>query len=89
MARIKLSPEQVRQVSTQFKQASSTSDQLVRSLQQTVDGLAPDFEGMTRERFYSDFQTWKTSMTQFVELLNSIGQQLDAIATRFETADQG
>jgi len=28
-------------------------------------------------------------MNQFVELLNNIGQQLDAIAARFEAADQG
>jgi WXG100 family type VII secretion target len=88
MARIKVTPEQVRQVASQFKQASGDSQQMVNRLSQTVNGLQPDWEGMTKERFYQDFQQWSTSMRQFVELLNNIGQQLDAIAARFAQADQ-
>ena len=88
MVRIRVTPEQVRQVSGQFKQASNESQQLVSRLQQAVNGLQGEWEGMTKERFYSDFQQWQTSMRNFVELLNSISQQLDAIAARFEAADK-
>ncbi|MBM4431433.1 MAG: WXG100 family type VII secretion target [Chloroflexi bacterium] len=88
MARIKVSPEQVRQVAGQFKQASGQSQEMVNRLSQTVNSLQPDWEGMTKERFYGDFQQWSTSMRQFVELLNNIGTQLDAIAARFAAADQ-
>ena len=88
MARIKITPDQVRQVGSQFKQASQQSQDMVNRLQNTINGMEPEWEGLTKERFYQEFQQWRTSMTQFVELLNNIGQQLDAIAARFEAADQ-
>jgi len=89
MARIKITPDQVRQVGSQFKQASQQSQEMVGRLQNTMSGMEGEWEGLTKERFYQEFQQWRTSMNQFVELLNGIGQQLDAIAARFEAADQG
>ncbi len=89
MPRIKITPDQVRGAGNQFKQASQESQQMVNRLQNTISSMEPEWEGLTKQRFYQEFQQWKTSMTQFVELLNNIGQQLDAIAARFEAADQG
>jgi len=86
--RIRISPDQVRQVGNQFKQASQQSREMVSRLENTVNSLEPEWEGLTKERFYQEFQQWRTSMNQFVELLDGIGQQLDAIAARFEAADQ-
>jgi len=89
MARIiKITPDQVRQVGSQFKQASQQSQDMVNRLQNTINGMEQEWEGLTKERFYEEFRQWRTSMTQFVDLLNNIGQQLDAIAARFEAADQ-
>lgn len=88
MARIKITPDQVRQVGGEFKQASQQSQEMVGRLQNTMGGMEPEWEGLTKQRFYQEFQQWRTSMNQFVELLNGIGQQLDAIAARFEAADQ-
>ena len=89
MARIRITPDQVRQVGSQFKQASQQSNEMVGRLQSTMSGMEGEWEGLTKERFYQKFQQWRTSMNQFVELLNGIGQQLDSIAARFEAADQG
>ncbi len=88
MARIKVTPEQVHQVASQFKQASQQSQELVNRLQQTMGSLQPEWEGMTQQRFYSEYEQWRTSMNQFVQLLTSIGTQLDQIADRFTQADQ-
>lgn len=88
MVRIRISPDQVRQAGNQFKQASQQSQDMISSLQNLMSSMEPEWEGLTKERFYQEYQQWKTSMTQFVELLNNIGQQLDAIAARFEAADQ-
>ncbi len=88
MARIKVSPEQLHQVAGQFKQASQQSQEMVNRLQQTMSNLQPEFEGMTQQRFYGEYEQWRSSMGQFVQLLNSIGQQLDQIADRFAAADQ-
>jgi WXG100 family type VII secretion target len=89
MARIKITPEQVRQVANQFKSESQQSQQMVSRLQQQVNSMQPEWEGMTSQRFYADFQQWQTTMRQFVELLQGIGTELDQIATRFETVDRG
>lgn len=89
MSEIRIPPERVRQVGNQFKQASAQSDQMVNQLRNAVNSMEGQWAGMTKERFYSEFQQWATSMTQFVQLLNQIGQQLDAIAARFEAADRG
>jgi WXG100 family type VII secretion target len=88
MARIKVTPEEVHQVASQFKQASSQSQEMVQRLQQTMGNLQPNWEGMTQQRFYGEYEQWRNSMNQFVQLLGQIAQQLDAIADRFAQADQ-
>lgn len=88
MARIRITPDQVRGVAQQFKSASGESQGMVQKLQSAINSLESEWEGMTKQRFYQEFQQWQQTMSQFVELLNGIGQQLDAIAARFEAADQ-
>lgn len=88
MARIRITPEQVRQVAGQFAQAANQSQEMVTRLTNAVNAMQPEWEGMTSQRFYSDFQQWSTQMTRFVELLNSISTQLNQIADRFAAADQ-
>jgi WXG100 family type VII secretion target len=86
--RIKITPEQIRSVATQFSQAGTQSQDLVSRLTNTVNGMQPEWEGMTSQRFYADFQSWSSQMTKFVELLNGISTQLNQIADRFAIADQ-
>ncbi|MBN1266495.1 MAG: WXG100 family type VII secretion target [Anaerolineales bacterium] len=88
MARILVTPEEVHQVANQFNQASQESEQMVQRLESTVNNLAPNWDGMTSQRFYSDYETWRTSMRQFVEMLGQVSQEMHAIADRFAAADQ-
>lgn len=87
MARINITPEQVRQSAQQFKQASQQSQEIVNRLQSSVNTLGAEWQGMSKERFYQQFEQWKGSMTQFVQLLNQIGTEMDAIAARLASAD--
>lgn len=89
MARIKIAPEQVRQLSGQFKQASQQSQQIFNNLTNVVNQMQGEWEGMTQQRFFQEYETWKTSMTGFVQQLDSIAQQLDGVAARFESMDAG
>jgi len=88
MARIKVTPEQVRQTASQFAQSASQSQEMVSRLTNAINSMQPEWEGMVSQRFYSDFQQWSTQMKQFTELLNSINTQLNQIADRFAAADQ-
>ena len=88
MVKILVTPEEVRNVATQFKQKSQQSQEMVSSLESTIGNLQAQWEGMTSQRFYQQYAEWKGTMTQFVEMLNQIGLELDAIAERFAAADQ-
>jgi len=86
--RIKITPSQVRSVASTFKQKSQESQQMISQLESQVNAMQPEWEGMTSQRFYNDYQSWRNSMKQFSQLLESIGSQLDAIATKFEGLDR-
>ena len=81
--------QQIRQVSQQFRQASSDSRLIASRLWEDLGNLANEWEGSTQERFWDDLRQWHGSMSQFAELLNSISQQLDSVAARFESANRG
>ena len=87
MSRIKIAPEQVRQMANQFRDASQQSQQMFSNLTNTVNGMQGEWEGMTQQRFFQEFEAWKNAMTQFIQLLDSVAQQLEATAARFEEID--
>ena len=87
MARIKISPDQVRSVASQFKNKSQESASMAQTLTSAVKGLEAEWEGMSAQRFYGDFTQWQQSMNKYVELLNSIGNELERIATTIEQTD--
>ena len=87
MARIKISPDQVRGVAAQFRNKSQESASMAQTLSSAVKGLESEWEGMASQRFYGDFTQWQQSMNKYVELLNSIGTELDRIATTIEQTD--
>ena len=88
MARIKVTPEQVRNVATQFGQASQQTQQMISNLSKSVNGMQSEWEGMTSQKFYQEYQQWNQQMSKFIELLNGINKQLNDIATRFAQVDQ-
>ncbi len=89
MARIKITPDQVRQMSSQFKQAGEQSRQMLATLNSSVEGMQADWEGMTQQRFFQEYEQWKASMTQFAQQLDDISSQLNGVAARFDTIDTG
>jgi WXG100 family type VII secretion target len=89
MSQIRISPDQVRQMSGQFRQASQDSQNILGNLTNAVNNMQGEWEGMTQQRFFQEFEQWKASMGQFTQLLDSVSQQLDALATRFESVDSG
>lgn len=76
MARTRVTPEQLRHAAVQFKQASRQSLEMVTCLESAMCGLQQQWEGMAQEPFYGDYEQWQTQMTQFIQLLQSIGDWL-------------
>ncbi|MDO7905719.1 WXG100 family type VII secretion target [Paenibacillus sp. JX-17] len=86
--RILITPEQVDQVANQFKSSGEQSQQIVSQLTSSIQGMEGQWEGMTKQRFFQEFQEASKQMQQFVTTLNSISQELTAIANKFRTVDQ-
>jgi len=86
--RILITPEQVDQVANQFRQSGEQSQQIVSSLTQAINGMEGQWEGMTKQRFFQEFQEANKQMQAYVQTLNSISQELTAIAAKFRTVDQ-
>lgn len=87
MARILITPEEVRQIAAQFKQKSDESQAMVNDLSTTINNLDQNWDGCANQKFMGDFAQWQTSMGHFVVLLDEINKQLQGIAERFEQAD--
>ncbi|MFC7679484.1 WXG100 family type VII secretion target [Paenibacillus sp. GCM10028914] len=86
--RILITPEQVEQVANQFKQSGEQSQQIVNSLTQSVNGMEGQWDGMTKQRFFQEFQEASRLMNSFVQTLDSISMELKAIAQKFRMADE-
>ncbi|GIO96551.1 hypothetical protein J14TS5_16370 [Paenibacillus lautus] len=86
--RILVTPEQLEQVSTQFAQSGQLSSNLVERLQRSIHEMEGQWEGMTRERFYGDYQQARATMVKFVECLQSISTELKQISVKFRSTDE-
>ncbi|MEX3615935.1 WXG100 family type VII secretion target [Paenibacillus glucanolyticus] len=86
--RILVTPEQLEQVSAQFAQSGQLSSDMVERLQQSIHEMEGQWQGMTRERFYGDYQQARSIMIQFVESLHKISTELKQISGKFRTTDE-
>ena len=89
MSRIKIAPEQLRQMSGQLKQVSQQNQELSTRLTNLINGLQGAWEEPAKEQFVQQFDQWKLAMTQFTQLMDSVSQRVDATASRFESIDSG
>ncbi|MBB3110995.1 WXG100 family type VII secretion target [Paenibacillus phyllosphaerae] len=86
--RILISPDQMDGVANQFKQGAQQSQDLITRLNAQIEGMQGQWEGMTQQRFFQDFQQAKQTMRTFNETLLRIQTELNTIANRFRQADQ-
>lgn len=86
--RILVTPEQLQQVSSQFAQSGQLSSDMVQQLQRSIHELESQWQGMTRERFYGEYQQARSTMLKFVECLQSISTELNQISVKFRTTDE-
>ncbi|MCE5170436.1 WXG100 family type VII secretion target [Paenibacillus profundus] len=86
--RILVTPEQIDQVANQFRQSGDQSQQIVSTLTQSIQGMEGQWEGMTKQRFFQEFQEASKQMQSFVQTLNTISEELKAIAQKFRTVDE-
>ena len=87
-ARIKVTPEQLRSIAGIFKAKSQESQAMCQELQNQASSLEAGWQGITQQRFYSEFVSWSQTMTRFVGLLQNIALELEKVAQQIEQTDQ-
>lgn len=85
--RIKIDHEHVRQIGERFQRSSEQSLTLAKELKSLIDGLTGEWEGASRERFYSSYQDADKELASTAKVLKDVGDELTAIAERFKQAD--
>jgi WXG100 family type VII secretion target len=88
MARILVTPEELRTVAGQFKSSHDEATTMIQKLDGTIKSLDANWDGVSSQRFYQNFELWQRKMIEFTGLLDEINHQLLQIAERFEQADQ-
>lgn len=86
---MQISTYPLRRVADRCKQTAHQSDQMVDELRNAFSDLEDLWINVTKERFYRDFQRWAMSMIDLSQLIRQIGQELDAIISRFEDLERG
>lgn len=88
MSAIKVTPEQLRSVSNQFKRASEESQNLRNTLNGEVRGLQGEWAGLASNKFAEGFEQWEQDMMRYSEMLEAIGIKLEQVATTFQETDE-
>jgi len=86
--RILINPDEVEAVAKEFQAKKEQSQQIINSLAQRIHGLEGQWDGMTKQRFFQDFNEAKKNMDNFTQLLENISTALNQIATKFRQTDQ-
>lgn len=84
---MKVSLNDLRNVSREFKAASQETDALMARLNAVVKRLEETWNDAGQEVFYKYYEEWQANISGVSELLNLAANELDAVAERYYKAD--
>lgn len=85
--KIKVDPERLTEIGDRFLTSSEESISMAKELKSLIDGVTGEWEGKSRERFYSSFKDAHVQLESISTVLKDVGDELKAIAERFKQAD--
>lgn len=88
MARIKLTPDELRTSAQKYTQGSEEVTQVLNTLIQEQATIAENWEGFAFDSFEKQFNELAPKIREFSELLQEINQQLNKVAEIVEQTDQ-
>lgn len=87
MARILVTPEELRQSASIFAANSDQTTEMINTLSNEVNNLSAVWEGASHSAFIDHFQSLVPTLQQFAEILDGINQQLESVANTLEETD--
>jgi 6 kDa early secretory antigenic target len=86
---IRVTPEQLQQVSAQVGAGAASIDGTLRQLAAQVGPLGSDWAGVAQSRFIQLWTEWQRSAAGLQHALTGIGQLTAAAAVNYEQTEQG
>ncbi|MDM5154695.1 WXG100 family type VII secretion target [Bacillus sp. DX1.1] len=87
MAEIKITPEQLEQIASNFTNAASEAQQQINRLEGDINNLEGQWSGATQAKFRGNFNESKQAMQQYIPILQHISEELKKIANNFRNVD--
>ncbi|WP_106768378.1 WXG100 family type VII secretion target [Paenibacillus faecalis] len=87
MSKILISPTQLLNVSEQFKNAANSLEQTKDTLNTQISMMMFVWDGVSKHRFFQDFQVARNEMKLTIECMQWISVELKEIAQKFIAAD--
>lgn len=87
MARITLTPEELRNVGTNFATKAGELREIFNYMRQQVNSLDGTFEGQAKEAFFASYEEIANSMDQIPDVVDGFGTQINSVADAFENTD--
>ena len=88
MSQIRMTPETMRQRSSEVRTQGETFQDVINRMQNIINELQTEWEGQASRAFYDQFNRLKPSFNDMRQLIDDIGTQLDATANAVEQLDQ-
>jgi len=85
---IRVTPEQLQQISTQLNSGAATIDGTLSQLASQVAPLGSDWAGVAQARFESLWSEWQSGAKQVHEALLGIAQLTAQAASRYDETEQ-
>jgi len=85
--RIEVSPEELRRAAADIRSGSEHGGELVARLSQVIEKLNAEWEGVSQQRFRTEAEETKVQLMNFIQMMNTMEQELMSIAARFAEAD--
>jgi len=88
MPLIVVAPERLEATAQTFDARKAEVESILNSLQQTLNALDGEWDGVAQTKFYARWNETVPQMRRFAELLGEIAAELRRIAQAFREVDQ-
>jgi WXG100 family type VII secretion target len=85
---IRVTPEQLQQVSSQLTAGAGNVDGILAQLAANVAPLGSDWAGLAQARFQQLWDQWQRDATGLREALNGIAQMMGQASANYESTEQ-
>ena len=88
MANIKITPELLRQKSTELKGLKGEQEVVMGKITSLVNGLSEQWTGDAQQAFQSKYQSMEPQLRKFADVIENYTKLMDKAAMEMESTDQ-